>query len=173
MSSFKKLKKIYKDYDTSIETKNGYDIFTIKNPHWNENITIDREIDDASGELTVYFSFQHAHFSPDFPSEWYQEENKNYFELAVEYINDFLHGKRVAVEFFIDGSSVFGGDECRDEIDMLSGEEIFKRFAQPYVEAMPPFNMSPYFERMKGYECRCSIRGWNDAHNKDLDFVVT
>ena len=32
MNAFEKLKKIYKDYDTSIETKNGYDILTIKNP---------------------------------------------------------------------------------------------------------------------------------------------
>ena len=53
---FAQIIEAYKDYDTSRESKDGDEIFEIKNPHWNENIKV---VDD--GEITVYFSYQHLH----------------------------------------------------------------------------------------------------------------
>jgi len=148
---FNRLSEAYKNYGTSVsaDAKNGSIVFEIKNPHWEENIKV---VDD--GEITVYFSHQHAHM---------ELMEKNNIDGVIEYINDFLDGKKVTVEFFVGYSNIFGGEKYLDDIDMSSGESILRSFLG---------GESSYYESLKGCDCRCEIRGWDSVHNKDVKFVI-
>jgi len=158
MDLFNQLAEIYKEFETSIESKEDYVLFEIKNPHWEENIKVvdDGEIVDGEKVPTVYFAYQHAHIY----LAWMK------LESLFEYIDDIIYGKRVSVEFFIDGQRGFGGDEHYDKIDFSSGEALLKSF---WGENHSPI---PYAESAKGCNWRCAIRGWDSSHNKDINFVL-
>jgi len=150
-----RLAKEYMNYKTRIESENGNKYFVIVNPFWEENIRI-----SAEDGIVFYFSYQHAHF--DFYNEF--ENNVRYL---IDYINWFFIGEKVAIEFFCEDESLFGGDRSPEDIDMSSGEALLKGYAGD--------NDSLYeslYEHLKGFRCRCSIRGWNCALNKDIDFVL-
>ena len=152
MDLFAMLAEVYSGRETRIETRNGIDYFVIVNPFWNENIRI------CSDDIIFFFSFQHAHF--DFCHN--MDEN---IELLIEYIDRFLHKREVAVEFFIEGETDFGGSICLDDIDLSSGKSALKSFSGEY-------GYKSFSKRAEKLACRCSIRSWNDAGNMDIDFVV-
>lgn len=150
-----KLTKIYKKYETRIDSNNGIKHFVIINPFWEENIQI-----CARDGIIFVFSFQHAHF------DYCGDDDKN-IDCLVEHINTFLEGKRVAIEFFQGETNLFGGDRYQDDIDMSSGESLLKSFVgdnQLLYESL--------YKQVKGVSCRCSIRGWDSTYNKDIDFVL-
>ena len=124
-------------------------MFEIKNPHWEENIKV---VDD--GEITVYFASQHAHM---------EQMEKNNIDGLTEYINDFLHEKKVVIEFFVGYSNILGGERYLSDIDISMGESILKGFSD---------DDASYSESLKGCDCHCEIRGWNNIHNKDIKFVI-
>ena len=49
---------------------------------------------------------------------------------------------------------------------MSTGESLLESFTQDNGL------YEPLYERIKGLNCRCSIRGWNNEYNKDIDFVL-
>jgi len=149
MNLLARLSKEYIDYETKIETKDGSGFFVIVNPFWHENIRI--SLDDES---IFFFSFHHAHCDCD-------------VDYLVEYINNFLHGKWVSIEFFQEATDLFGGARDLDDIDISSGDSLLRSFTGD--------NDSLYdhlYKQIKGLNCRCSIRGWDNANNKDIDFVL-
>ena len=150
-----KLAVKYKDYETSVESENGMKYFVIINPFWNENI----RITDDDG-IIFFFSFQHAHF------DYCDDTNEN-IKCLIEYIDSYLSENRVVVEFLQDGKNLFGGDGCRNDIDMSSGESILRSFSGDNEGLYKSL-----YEHIKGLNCRCSIRGWNCVYNNDLDFIL-
>ena len=157
MDLFSKLSEIYKEHETRVETIDDIDYFVIVNPFWDGNILISNE--DLDG-ITFFFSFQHAHF--DYSDDI--NENINYL---IEYINGFLDRKQVVVEFFQESTAIGGGSRYLGDMDMSSGESLLKSFAGDNIM----FYESVY-NNAKGFACRCSIRGWNDADSKDIDFIL-
>ena len=150
-----KLTKVYEKYETKIESKNDGNYFVIVNPFWDENI----QISDEDG-IIFFFSFQHAHFD-------YCDNIDDNIDCLIEYINAFLEEDRVAIEFLRGSTNLFGGDRSQDDIDITSGESLLKSFAGDDAELYESF-----CDQVKGSRCRCSIRGWNSAANKDIDFVL-
>jgi hypothetical protein len=152
---FAKIIEAYKDYDTSVESSKDryYKVFEIKNPYGNDNIKV---VDD--GEITVYFAYQHAHLA--FMASSWEKDN---IDVLTEYIDDFISGKKVSVEFFVGDTSVLGGDLPVAEIDMASGESILKIFID---------ENNLYYKSLKGHNCRFAIRGWDSRLNKDINFVL-
>ena len=148
----KKLTERYSKFETKTETINGIDYFVIVNPHWEENI----RVSDEDG-IIFFFSTQHAHF--DYCGS--DDENIDYL---VEYIDDFIDGRQVAIEFFEGDNAIFGGSRYLGDINTLSAEEVYKCFVggdQPLDDVL-----------CKQPKSRCSIRGWDAIHNKDIDFIV-
>ncbi|MCL2854764.1 MAG: hypothetical protein FWE21_04005 [Defluviitaleaceae bacterium] len=157
MDLFAKLSEVYKGYETKVEAINDIDYFAIVNPFWDGNIRVSNE--DLDG-IIFFFSFQHAHFD-------YGDDMNENINCLIEYINDFLGGKQVAVEFFQEGIAIGGGSRYLGDLDMSSGESLLRSFAGDNVV----FYESVYNDA-KGLACCCSIRGWNNADNKDVDFIL-
>ncbi|MDR1563854.1 MAG: hypothetical protein LBS74_02745 [Oscillospiraceae bacterium] len=148
MDLLKRLTETYKNYNTRVETKNGTEYFVILNPFGDENIEV------MLDEVIFRFSFQHAHFD---------EEEDSLFD----YIDDFLSSKQVSFEFFVEGTDSFGGSRYLDEIDTSSGTALLNSFTDG--------NKSLYTylsKKLKGANCRCSIRAWNSTQNRDIDFTL-
>jgi hypothetical protein len=159
MDSFTKLierlKEMYSGYETKMEVDNGINYFVIINPFWNENIRISYE-----DGIIFFFSFQHAHFD-------YCDDIDDNIDSLIEYINFYLEGEQVAIEFLQGKTNIFGGDRCQNDIDMSSGESLLKSFTgdnTPLYESL--------YKQLKGLNCHCSIRGWNSVNNKDIDFIL-
>lgn len=155
MELFDRLTDTYTGYETRIESGNGKECFLIVNPFWDANISVSYE-----DGIIFRFCFQHAHF------DGCDDMDKN-IDSLVEYINTFLNDKQVAVEFFQGERNLFGGSRYLDDINISSGESMLRSFAGD--------NASLYDElhqHVKGLNCRCSIRGWSRAINKDIDFVL-
>jgi len=157
MNLFAKLSEAYKDYETRVETIDDIDYFVIVNPFWDENILISNEEIDG---IIFFFSFYHDHF------DYGYDMNEN-INCLIEYTNDFLDRKQIAIEFSQEGTAIVVGSMCLDDMDMSSGESLLKNFVGVNVL----FYESVY-NNAKGFACRCSIRGWNNADNKDVDFVL-
>ena len=149
MDLFAKLTATYKNYVTRTETDEGVDFFVIVNPFWNENIRITYD-----NGILLLFSHQHAHCDDN-------------FDLLTDYIDAFLHRKEVAIEFFSGDKPLFGGSKCLDDIDMSSGKSLYESFIGDRPQLFLEF-----YKRIKGVNCRCSIRGWDNALNKDINFVL-
>jgi hypothetical protein len=150
-----RLSNEYNGYETKIEVNNGVDYFTIVNPLWNENIRISYE-----DGIIFFFSFQHTHFD-------YCEDFDDNIDSLIEYINSYIDGKRVAIEFLHEETNLFGGDRCPEDIDISSGETLLKSFVgddKSFYEIL--------CEQINGIRCRCSVRGWNSEDNKDIDFIL-
>jgi hypothetical protein len=141
---FDRLKEAFKDYEIEIEidSKNNTEWFIIKNPHWRENIEI-----NYAGEYIFYFSYQHAHF------------DENEIEDLIEYINGFISGEMVAIEFFMGEKAAFGGGGFYAEIDMSSKESLYSYF-------FPNMQLPLHYKNIN----KCLIRGWNNTLNKDIIF---
>jgi len=156
MELFTRLTEIFKDYETKIEPYDGMDRFLIINPFSDEHI----RVSDDDG-IIFYFSTQHAHF------DYYSDIDEN-IESLVDYINDFLSGKRVAIEFFCGDTDICGGDRYIDDIDFSSGESLLNSFTGGNLRSLH----KTLYRKLKGQNCHCSIRSWNNALNKDIDFVL-
>ena len=151
----KRLAEEYKNYETRIEAEEGISYFVIVNPFWEENIRISTE-----DGIIFYFSYQHDHF------DYYAGFNENIGDL-INYINSYLNGERVCVEVFHEDENIFGGDRYLQDMDISSGEAWLKSFIGYNAEVYESI-----YEHIKGRPCRCSIRSWNSAFNKDIDFVL-
>jgi len=154
MELFEKLKEVYKEYEMRIEYSNDTNHFVIINPYWEENIRISNE-----DGIIFLFSFQHAHF------DYCDNIDENIDDL-IEYINTFLDGKQVVIEFLQGDINLFGGGRYLDGIDMSSGELLLKSFTG---------DNSLYgiiYEQIKGLHCRSAVRGWNSVSNKAIDFLL-
>ncbi|MCL2153658.1 MAG: hypothetical protein FWH57_12015 [Oscillospiraceae bacterium] len=150
-----RLTDTYKDHETRIETIEGIEYFVIVNPFWEEDI----RVLDQNG-IIFRFSYQHAHF------DCCEDIDEDIDEL-IEYIDEFIEKERVALDFFQGKTDLFGGSRKREEIDTSSGIALLKSF---FKENDTFYEL--FYKRMQGAECRCSIRGWNNAHNEDIDFVL-
>ena len=161
MDSIALLTEAYKSYFTEIGEKDGFAVFTIINPFWDGNIEVHIDSDDISGEgIIFYFPLHHAHFDEDFDS-------------LIEYINDFLQGERFAVALYQDDNLILGCS-YRGEIDTSSGESIVKSLAGD-GPLYPGSNTTAYEslqKQLEGRHGRCSIRGWNNALNQDIEFTM-
>ena len=149
-----RLADTYKDYETKIESNNGIDYFIIVNPFWEENI---RAFDQDG--IIFQFSYQHAHF------DHCEDVDENIDDL-IEYINNFIDKKHVALDFSQGKTSLFGGSRKREELDTSSGVALLKSF---FGNNGTLFEL--FYKRMKGTECRCSVHGWNNALNEEIVFV--
>jgi len=163
MDLFEILSEIYKDYETTIETRNDgdyygdIDYFVIINPHGSNNIEVSNPREEG---IIFWFSYQHAHFD-------YCDDMQDNIEDLIEYINDFLEDRRASIEFLDGDTPLFGGDRNPDDIDTSSGESILKDFVAD--------NDSLYKQvkrDLEGIACRCSIRGWSGKHDRDINFVL-
>ncbi len=155
MELFSKLTEVYKSYNTKIEKINGFDCFVIINPFGGDNI----QVFDDDGIL-FSFSYQHAHFD-------YGEDKDENMEYLMDYVNDFLDEKQVVIEFFQGDINLFGGSRYIEDIDSSSGESLLRSFSgddNSLYEAL--------YKQVKGVSCSCSIRGWNDKDNKDIEFTL-
>ena len=159
MDLFAKLSEVYSNYETKIESDNGMACFVIVNPFWNEDIRVYYE--ELEG-IIFAFSFQHAHFA-----RFAGEDMAGSIDSLIQYINDFLDGKAVAVEFFKGETAIGGGSRNLNDMDMSSGKSLLKSFAGDNS-----FFFESVYNNVKGLACRCSIRGWNNANNKDVDFIL-
>jgi hypothetical protein len=151
----KRLEEVYKEYETKVSVSNGVDFFIITNPFWDENIYISCE-----DGIIFFFSFHHAHFD-------YCDEIDENVDSLIEYINSFLEEKRVVVELFHDETNLLGGDRYQDELNIATGESLIKSFIGDN-----PSLYKTISKQIKGLSCHCSIRGWNNKVNKDIDFVL-
>ena len=156
MDLFVRLAEVYGEYQTRIESIDGIDYFVIINPFWDENIKISEE-----DGIIFFFSYQHAHF------DYYGADIDKNIDCLIEYINDFLDEQLVVVEFFQEDAAVFGGSRYLNDIDVSSGESMLKSFAGDNITLYEHFR-----EQLKGSNCRCLIRGWNNVCNKDIEFVL-
>ena len=154
MNLFSKLAEVYKDYKTRIEAINSIDYFVIINPFWNENILVTDE-----GSINFIFSSTSVQFNCN------EDQNENVNDL-ITCINDFLNGRQVVLQFFKEGDIAFTGRRYLKDIDMSTGESLLESFVQSNGI------FKPSYEGLKGFNCRCSIRGWNDELNQDIDFVL-
>jgi len=150
---FDKIAELYNNFKILTETKEEYKLLEIKNPYWEENIKI---IFDT--EITVCFSYQHVHVSM-----MAGRTEKCELDLLIEYINDIINNKKVAVGFFIEDKLVLGGEKYHDEIDISSGESILRSFIN---------EDDLYFNYFRGHNLRCAIRGWDINLNKDINFNI-
>ena len=151
---FTKLAEVYKDYETKIEAINYIDYFVIVNPFGNNNILVSEE-----GGINLIFSSTSAHFNHN------ADANENVNDL-IKCINEFLNGKLVVLQFFKEDDIAFSGSRYLEDIDMSSGESLLESFMQ----SNGPFKAS--YEGIKGFNYRCLIRGWNNEHNQDFDFIL-
>lgn len=166
----------YKDYDITEKTEYWHENETnfesvyliIKNPSGEADIRIMYDGNHVvENEMILSFSYHHDHFYTYYFPEG---EEKNYADYFVrdlsETINRILEGEIVAVGFLTDGKPILCGASRPENIETLSAEEIFAKFKKYFPGA-------EYYEKVKGCECICSIRGWNNSHNKDLSFIIT
>ncbi|MCL2678017.1 MAG: hypothetical protein FWE85_03070 [Clostridiales bacterium] len=154
-----RLTETYSSYETKTETENGVNYFVIVNPFGGDDIKISCE--DGEG-IIFYYAFQHAHF--DFCGENIDDN----IDALIDYINDYLYEKKVSIEFFHGKTALFGGDGYLNDIDTSSIKSLLKGMTGDD-------NVTLYeslYKQIKGFNCRCSIRGWDPANNKDIDFVL-
>jgi len=151
-----RLQSAYRSYETKIETDNGINYFVIINPFWDENIRVSYD----ENSIILFFSFQHAHF-------YYCNDIDENIDSLIEYINEYLVGKRVVIEFLHDEKSLFGGDYNPSDIDTSSSKSILQTFAGVNTDLFEFL-----CEKIRGCRCRCSIRGWDNANNKDIEFTL-
>ncbi len=93
----------------------------IPNPLGGEHITVESEFSPDLPRVTFRFSYQHMHF------EHFEEDE---YEKLLAYIDDFMTGRQVAVEFFLNGQATFGGSSYLADLDTTSGEAFFQRLIQ-------------------------------------------
>ena len=153
MNLFTKLAEVYKDYETRIETINYTDYFAIINPVGNDNILVSEE-----DGINLIFSSTSAQFN------YNSDVNENVNDL-ITCIDDFLEEKQVVLEFFKEGDIAFTGCRYLDDVDMSTGESLLESFMQNNGL------FKPSYEGIKGFNLRCSIRGWKKAF-QDIDFVM-
>jgi len=151
-----KLSEVYKDYEIWLESEVGIDYIVIVNPFGGENI----RISDEDG-IIFFFSYHHAHFD-------YGVDIDDNIDCLVDYINSFLYERHVAIEFFHGDTNLFGGSRSLDDIDASSGETLLKSFTGDNFSSL----QKHFYEQLRGINCHCSIRGWDIAYNKDIDFIL-
>ncbi|MCL2828673.1 MAG: hypothetical protein FWD99_08065 [Oscillospiraceae bacterium] len=151
MDVFAKLSETYKEYEIRIESIDGIDYFIISNPFWDEDIWVSNE-----DGIIFWFWSLHKHFD-------YCESMDENIDCLIACINDFLDGKWVSAEFFRGDTALGGSSRRLDDIDMSSRESLIKSFAG---------SVSAFYEALCNEASRCLIRGWDNAHNKDIDFLL-
>ena len=172
---FDKLADIYKDYDVVMDVRYSHENDTdyefkyiiIKNPQGENDIEIIYDGNGVSdGELILSFSYYHEHIYDYYITEG--ENHTDYFVTQLREIIDnfFLNGKMVAVGFWVDDMPILGSASELSNIEKLSAEEIL----ETYKKFFPG---KEYYEKVKGRECCCKIRGWDRTYSKDLNFIIT
>lgn len=85
----------------------------------------------------------------------------------IGYINNFLCGNWVAIEFFHENTDLFGG-ACRlEDIDISSGDSLLRSFTGDNASLH-----GHLLKQIKSLDCRCLIRGWNNKNSRDIDFII-
>jgi hypothetical protein len=130
----------------------------IPNPFGGESITVESEFSTDLPRVTFRFSYQHAHFE-NFESDEY--------EALLTYIDDFIAGRQVAVEFFLNGEARFGGSRYLEDLDIPSGEVFFNRL----IENGDTFFSHP-LSLYHGRTYCCKLRAWNPSQDKDIPFTI-
>ena len=157
------LKEIYKEYDVKIEKKEDYVSFIIINPASDDNIEVVIENYCDGFELTFIFSFYHTHFDED-------------IDGLINYINDFIQGKVVVYAIYCEERMVVANSTYKKNIDISSGESIISCLAgdeimfEQYGEDISYYDW--LFNKLKGFNSRCSLCEWDSTKNKDISFTI-
>lgn len=158
---FENLLTVYKDRGARITyapwKQSMIPTLEIPNPFGGETITVESEFSSDLPQVTFRFSYQHAHFE--------HFEEREYAELLA-YIDDFMTGRQVAVEFFLHGQAVSGGSRYSEDLDTTSGEAFFKRL----IENGDSFSHS--LSRYHGRTYCCKLRAWDPSQNRDITFTI-
>lgn len=117
----------------------------VLNPYQDENILVYYDDDDFR-PYTACFSFQHVHLTDE--------------ESVIEWIEDIISGRRLAIEFFCNDSRRFGGDIEAEKLEALSYQSLEQ--------------WSGYYGCCKLFEVADSfrVRGWHPSGNMDAAFVL-
>ena len=146
----------YRNYETKINSIDGIEEFAIINPFWSENIVIH----NTDGIIFCFSSHYHAHF------DYGYDDNENITRL-MKHIDDFLDGTLIIYECFHRDTPLFCGCKEREVVDVSSRESFMET-----LFGNIPILYEMYSRNIQNIDFRCSIRGWNNAHNKDIDFAL-
>lgn len=117
----------------------------IFNPFYDQNVNVYYE-EDNNTPFVACFSYQHCHFTDE--------------EDVIDWINDIISGKILAIEFFKNGQNCFGGDIEAEELDEIT----YKKLEQ-YTGYCGTTKLQNIVDSFK-------IRGWNKESNFDAVLVI-
>ncbi|MCL2817011.1 MAG: hypothetical protein FWD39_01315 [Clostridiales bacterium] len=152
-----RLTETHSNCETKIKTEGGVNYFVIVNPSGGDDIRI--SCTDGEG-INLSFASQGAHFG------FCAENIDDNVDALMGYINDYLCEKKVFIEFFHEETTLFCGEAYLNDLDASSGKSLLKSF----VNDTALYEI--LYKKIKGLNCRCSIRAWDAANNKDMDFVL-
>lgn len=118
----------------------------ILNPSYRENVNVYYNEGDDYTPFAASSSFQHCHLTDE--------------EDVVDWINEIVTGKKLAIEFFKDGKDCFGGDMDAEELEHISYEELEQHTGY--------FGLSKLLRIVDSFKAR----GWNIESNFDAVFVL-
>ena len=168
---FEKFVDLYKNYDITDEIRYESNCIVINNPNWDGGdieIFYDGDIIGTTGEILLSFSYHHEHYYDFYYSESEKENYADYYikDLSKP-INKILQGEIIAVGFLVDEKPVLGEAAYIKDIEMLSAKEIFEKLSVGFRE-----HLTEHYEKIKGRECHCAVRGWDKILSKNLYFII-
>lgn len=143
-NKFEFLKKAFPN-DTVQISEDGLHA-VILNPNYRENVNVYYYKEDDYTPFVACFSFQHCHLTDE--------------EDVIDWINEIITGKKLAIEFFQDGKDCFGGDMDAGELEHISYEELEQHTGY--------FGLSKLLCIVDSFK----VRGWNIKSNFDAVFVL-
>lgn len=116
------------------------------NPYQNENIHVSFFDDDDITPFVASFSYNHAHLTDE--------------DSVIEWIEDIISGRKLAIEFFCNDKRCFGTDIEAEKLEGLSYQSLEQ--------------WSGYYGRCKLFDVTDSfkVRGWHPSGNMDAVFVL-
>ncbi len=137
------LKSAFPKYD--IQFSEDFTKATLLNLFYDENITIYFYEDDDFTPFCVCFSFQHCHLT----------EKAD----VVEWMEQIITGRKVAIEFFKNGQRRFGSEiESKELLDLT-------------YEKLEQFTGYYGLTKLLSIVDTFKVRAWNNRHNFDAAFV--
>ena len=137
------LKNAFSDY--VVEFTDSFTHAVIVNPFCGDNIAVYYYEDDEHTPYCVCFSYQHCHLC--------DKEN------VVEWINEIIQGRLLAIEFFNGEQRCFGGDIEAEKLIDLSYETLEQHFG--YFGSTKLLQIADSFK----------VRGWNSLQSFNAVFV--
>lgn len=140
----------FQDQTMTLEEREDDTIVSIINPFGGDNIKV--YLDEV--EMTFFYATQHAHFG-------YGE-----MEDLSDYIDGFLRGETVDIEFFRDGEDIMGGSQDFADIHLSSAESMVGLFEEGFPHKIKKKMLKWY----RTGEWKVMISHWDCSRDQSVCF---